>query len=81
MEFLRSLYPENQRINSIIDGYSSHTSKVSKGKVQNFNTKLHYIPSNYTDILQPLDIAIFVPLRSKDNFNYFRNVQVLELKS
>lgn len=67
LRFLRSQYPENQKINLIIDSYSSHTSTRSKETAQSLNIELYYIPSHYTDILQPLDIAIFAPLKSKAN--------------
>ena len=66
-EFLRSQYPENQKLHLIIDSYSSHTSKLSKDTAEKLNIELDYIPSRYTDLLQPLDIAIFAPLKSKAN--------------
>ena len=67
LEFLRKLYPENQTIHLIVDSYSSHTSTVSKEKAESLNIKLYFIPSHFTDTLQPLDIAIFAPLKSKAN--------------
>ena len=67
LEFLRKLYPENQPIHLIIDSYSSHTSKVSKEKAESLNIQLYFIPSHFTDMLQPLDIAIFAPLKSMAN--------------
>ena len=63
LEFLRAQYPENQKINLIIDQYSSHVSKKAQETAQNLNIEFYYIPSHYTDILQPLDIAIFAPLK------------------
>lgn len=67
LNFLRKQYPDNQTIHLIIDSYSSHTSHITKETAENLNIKLYYIPSHFTDILQPLDIAIFAPLKSKAN--------------
>ena len=67
LEFLRKQYPENQTIHLIIDKYSSHTSNASIEKAESLNIKLYFIPSHFTDLLQPLDIAIFAPLKSKAN--------------
>ena len=67
LEFLRKQYQENQTIHLIIDSYSSHTSKISKEKAENLNIQLYFIPAHFTDLLQPLDIAIFAPLKSKAN--------------
>ena len=67
LQFLRDQYPESQKINLIIDQYSSHLSKLAQETAQNLNIELFYIPGHYTDILQPLDIAIFAPLKSKAN--------------
>lgn len=51
----------------IKDSYSSSTRKVSKGKAESLNIQLYFIPNYFTYLLQPLDIAIFFPLKSKAN--------------
>ena len=67
LEFLRSQYKQNQIINLVLDSYSSHTSKAAIQKAKSLNIKLIFIPSHLTDILQPLDVAIFAPLKSITN--------------
>ena len=67
LQFLRSLYTEDQTIHLIVDSYSSHTSKLSKQTAQSLNIQLYFIPSGFTDTLQPCDIAIFAPLKSMAN--------------
>lgn len=64
LEFLRDQYPQNQTIHLIIDSYASHTSKLALKTAKSLNIKLYFIPSHFTDLLQPLDIAIFAPLKS-----------------
>lgn len=58
---------EGQTIYLIIDSYSSHINKISKQTAESLNIKLYFILSHFTDLLQPLDIAIFAPLKSKAN--------------
>lgn len=65
--FLRSLYPRNQTIYLILDSYSLHTSKIAKEIAQQLNITFLYIPDHFTDLMQPLDIAIFAPLKSIAN--------------
>lgn len=67
LQFLRKQYPDNRTIHLIIDRYSSHTSKESISKAESLNIKLYFIPAHFTDLLQPLDIAIFAPLKSMAN--------------
>lgn len=67
LEFLRSLYPSNTKIHLIIDSYSTHTPQKCKDKANDLNIELYYIPSGMTDILQPLDVAIFGPLKESTN--------------
>lgn len=67
LEFLRGLYPDNQTIHLIVDSYSSHTSKMSKQKANQINIILYFIPSGFTDTLQPWDVSIFAPLKSMTN--------------
>lgn len=67
LQFLRDQYPNNRNIHLIIDSYSSHTSKASKNRAEFLNIQLYYIPSHFTDLLQPFDVAIFAPLKSMAN--------------
>lgn len=46
LKFIRSQYPQNQKIHLIIDKYSSHTNTLSKETAQNLNIELYYIPSH-----------------------------------
>lgn len=67
LEFLRDQFNSNVRIHLIIDSYSSHKTERVKQKANELNIVLYYIPSGMTDILQPLDIAVFAPLKSITN--------------
>lgn len=67
LNFLRKQYDDNRKIHLILDSYSSHTSKLSIETAKKLNIDLYFIPSHFTDVLQPLDIAIFAPLKSKAN--------------
>ncbi len=64
LQFLRSRYPINKTIHLILDSYSSHKSVTSIQKAQDLNIILYFIPSGYTDLLQPLDISVFGPLKA-----------------
>ena len=64
LQFLRNRYPTQKTIHLIVDSYSSHHSATSIQKAQELNINLYFIPSGYTDLLQPLDIAIFAPLKA-----------------
>lgn len=63
LHFLIEQYNDNRKIHLILDSYSSHTSKLSIETATNLNIDLYFIPSHFTDIFQPLDIAIFAPLK------------------
>ena len=67
LKFLRIVYPQNQKIHLILDSYSSHTSKISIETAKSLNISLYYILAHFTDQMQPLDIAIFAPLKSIAN--------------
>ena len=67
LHFLREQIPIHKKIHLIIDSYSSHTSKLAKQTANLLNIELIFIPSHFTDLLQPLDIAIFAPLKSMTN--------------
>ena len=67
LEFLRKQFSPDKTIHLILDRYSSHTSTESIKKAESLNIKLYFIPSHFTDVLQPLDIAIFAPLKSMTN--------------
>lgn len=67
LNFLRNLYPNNQKIHLILDSYSSHTSQICKNTAQELNIDLYFIPSHFTDLMQPLDIALFALLKSIAN--------------
>ena len=67
LDFLRKQFNENIKIHLIIDSYSTHTPQKVKTRAQELNIELYYIPSGFTDMLQPLDVAIFAPLKSITN--------------
>lgn len=67
LDFLRKQFNENIKIHLIIDSYSTHTPQKVKNKAQELNIQLYYIPSGLTDMLQPLDISVFAPLKSITN--------------
>lgn len=63
LDFLRKQLIENMKIQLIIDSYSTHTPQKVKIRAQELNIELYYIQSGLTDMLQPLDVAIFSPLK------------------
>ena len=67
LQFIREQFKSNVLIHLIIDSYSSHTSQKVKNKAAELNIQLYFIPSGLTDILQPLDLSIFAPLKSITN--------------
>lgn len=67
LDFLRDLYPTGEKINLILDLFSSHHTDESMAYAKNKNIELFFIPSGYTDILQPLDVAVFAPLKAMVN--------------
>lgn len=67
LDFLRENYSSDVRIHLIIDPYSTHTSLAAKLKAAKLNILLYLIPSGMTDSLQPLDVAVFAPLKSITN--------------
>lgn len=56
----------------ILDRYKAHLSSTVQEAARTFNISLHFIPASQTDILQPLDIGIFGPLKKKAQrlYNY-----------
>lgn len=64
LQFIRNQFNQNIKIHLIIDSYSSHKSIRSILKAKELNIDLIFIPSGLTDILQPLDVAVFAPLKS-----------------
>lgn len=62
--FFRDLYPNNQKIHLILDSQGSHNSKISQITVKDLNIDLYFIPSHFIDLLQSLDIAFLVTLKS-----------------
>lgn len=63
LQFLRKQFNSNTTINLIVDSYASHKSLRSLVKAKQLNINLIFIPSGLTDKLQPLDIAVFAPLK------------------
>lgn len=61
--FLRNQYKDNKPIHLILDHASAHMTQESIQKASQLNIKMYYIPSGFTDILQPLDLAVFAPLK------------------
>ena len=55
------VYPNDQKIHLILDSYSSQTSKISQITAKDLNIGLYFIPSHFTDLMQPWNIAIFAP--------------------
>lgn len=64
LDFIRQQFPQNKTIHLILDNYSSHKSKRSVQKAQELNINLIFIPDGYTNLLQPLDIAVFSAFKS-----------------
>lgn len=52
---------------TILDSYNCHTSKNAISTAEKLDLDLYFIPNHFTDVLQPLDIAIYAPLKSKAN--------------
>lgn len=67
LQFIRDQFSTDTVIHLIIDSYSSHTSQKVRNKAEELNIRLYFIPSGMTDILQPLDLSIFAPLKSITN--------------
>lgn len=67
LDCLRKQLNKIIKIHLIIDSYITHTPQKVRTRAQELNIELYYIPSGFTDMLQPLDVAIFAPLKSITN--------------
>lgn len=67
LNFIRKQFNSEIPIHLIVDSYASHKSLKSIMVAKQLNINLYFIPSGLTDILQPLDLSIFAPLKSKVN--------------
>lgn len=67
LNFIRSQYANETRINLIVDSYSSHKSKAAAKVAADLNINLVFIPDGMTDLLQPLDYGVFSILKSIAN--------------
>ena len=67
LQFIGDQFYPDTVIHLIIDSYSSHASQKVINKAEELNIILYFIPSGMTDILQPLDLSIFAPLKSITN--------------
>ena len=59
MNYIKSLFNDNQEIHVILDIYSSHTSEETKEAARDLG-----IPAGYTDLYQPLDMKIFAIIKA-----------------
>jgi hypothetical protein len=64
LNWLRSLYPDQQPIHLVLDMYSVHRSEKSRAVARELGIQLHFIPPGWTDELQPLDRYVFRALKS-----------------
>jgi hypothetical protein len=64
LNWLRSLYPDQQPIHLVLDMYSVHRAEKSRVVARELGIELHFIPPGWTDELQPLDRYVFGALKS-----------------
>jgi hypothetical protein len=67
LRFLRSLpeYADMHEIRVIIDCYATHLCDDGRALADELGIRLHFIPPGLTDILQPLDRAVFGALKAE----------------
>lgn len=58
MRFLRKQFPQNSKINLILDQSSTHKGNETESLANKLNIKFYFIPAGCTDSLQPLDIRV-----------------------
>ena len=64
LNYIKSLFNDNQEIHVILDIYSSHRSEETKNAARDLGIILHFIPAGYTDLYQPLDMKIFAIIKA-----------------
>ena len=67
LNWLRTLpeYRDLHEIHLILDCYAAHRCTPVKELAKNLNITLHFIPPGLTDLLQPLDLAVFGALKAE----------------
>ena len=65
--FLRSLpeYADGHEIHVILDCFRVHICEAVRREAARLNIRLHFIPPGLTDLLQPLDRAVFGALKAE----------------
>ena len=58
LRFLRKQFPNNAKINLLLDQSSTHKGDDITALANRLNIELHYLPAGSTDSLQPLDIRV-----------------------
>ena len=58
LRFLRKQFPQNSKINLILDQSSTHKGNETESLANKLNIKFYFIPAGCTDNLQPLDIRV-----------------------
>lgn len=64
LNYIKSLFNDNEEIHVILDIYSAHRSEETKEAAKELGITLHYIPAGYTDMYQPLDVKIFAIIKA-----------------
>lgn len=64
LNYIESLFNDNQEIHVILDIYSSHRSEETKEAARDLGIILHYIPAGNTDLYQPLDMKIIAIIKA-----------------
>jgi hypothetical protein len=83
LRFLRSLpeYADMHESHVIIDCYTAHRRDVVRELTDELGIRLHFMPPGLTDILQPLDRAIFGALKAEYRAIYRHEMSQREDKS
>lgn len=80
LNFIKSLFNENEEIHIILDIFSAHRSENTKKIAGQLGITLHYIPAGFTDLYQPLDTTIFAIVKGYIGYifcSYLKDGKVL----